>query len=76
MCIMALVLPIRVDGTSARYKTSDLHEGVRCQLPGIRIEPKVYNTRGMPDTGALPACSSLEALLAIFPLIEYLALLD
>jgi hypothetical protein len=70
MCIMAPVLPIRLDGTSARYKASDLHEGVRCQLPGIRIEPKVNNTlRGMPDTGALPACSSLEALLAIFRLI-------
>jgi hypothetical protein len=41
---MAPVLPIRLDGTSARYKASDLHEGMRCQLPGIRIEPKVNNT--------------------------------
>jgi len=41
MCIMAPVSPIRLDGTRARYQVSDLHEGVRCQLPGIRIEPKL-----------------------------------
>ena len=45
------------DGTSTRYKASDPKDKERCQLPGIRIEPRritlqpqlaeAYNNRGI-----------------------------
>jgi hypothetical protein len=45
MCIIAPVSPIGRDDTRAHYKASDPHERERCQLPGIRIEPKLKAKR-------------------------------
>jgi hypothetical protein len=44
MCLIAPVSPMGRDDTRVQDKASDPHERERCQLPGIRIEPK-FNSR-------------------------------
>jgi hypothetical protein len=42
MCIMTPVSPMGCDRTSAQYKARNPHWEGASQLPGIRIEPKLF----------------------------------